>query len=1154
MGMNASKATLAIICVLFSIALLRGSAVTPTQATINAGEPQTRTVFVLADGVPPILNSPSDFTYEQGATGNTINWAYSSDSPYQYRVDGNGTTIGWTSWSVNGSHPFAVDGLASGIYNHTITVTNTYGNESIDSVFVTVLAGAPPTWDQTPVSQTLEYGYAFRYDLNASDFSGISGWWINNSVRFQIDTSGIITNKTALPVGVYNLRVNVSDNAGHTLSDTFSVTVQDTTAPTWTAPTNKSVELGQQFRYDLNATDLSSISWWVNDTTHFTIDIATGVITNKTLTVGVYGLRVNVTDLYGNRQSGTFSVTVQDTTPPTWVQTPVNQSVKLGVAFRYDLNATDPSGVSWSINDTLRFSIDGSGIIRNATNLGVGMYGLRANATDSYGNVRSATFSVVVGDTDPPTWVQTPVNQTVERGDAFRYDLNATDPSGVFWSMNDTLRFSIDGNGIIRNATNLGVGAYGLRVNATDGLGNIQSATFKVTVQDTKVPIWTPAPVDQTDELGSLFRYDVNATDFSPISWWVNDTTHFTVNGATGVITNNTFLTVGVYGLRVNVTDLYGNRQSGTFRVTVQDTTPPNWNPAPTNKIVELGESFRYDLNATDFSSIVWSVNDAAFQIDANGVLTNATFLTPGVYQLQVNATDAYYNVLTGFFTVTVGDTMPPEWIEIPADQIAELGSPFRYDLNATDPSGVTYTYINNTAFEIDIVTGVITNKAFLAVGVYALQVIVMDGEGYTLFGSFSVTVQDTTPPTWGAPTNQSVELGTSFRYDLNASDFSSILWWVNDTVNFAIDSATGVLTNKTTLTLGVYGLRVNVTDIYSNRQTGTFTITVQDTLGPAWAETPVDHVIEAGTGFRYDLNASDLSGISQYWLNDTAHFTIDGIGVVTNATALSAGVYPLHVYANDTEGNILSGIFTVTVLSSAPPTWDQTPSDKVVELGLSFRYDLNASDYSGIGTWYVNNTVHFAIDGLGIITNTTSLTVGVYNLRVNVTDILGNIQTATFKLTVRDTTQPSWVQRPSDLQFEENTTGHALSWTAYDLAPGTIQILRNGTPAGNPAWTTRSQVITISVDGLTAGAYNYTIVVTDGSGNAIVDSAWVTVTKPTTTPAGGITDIITTILNLLMNGYVVTGIILAVAALAVVRGRRKPKTYEPRDVTTKFK
>jgi hypothetical protein len=96
--------------------------------------------------------------------------------------------------------------------------------------------------------------------------------------------------------------------------------------------------------------------------------------------------------------------------------------------------------------------------------------------------------------------------------------------------------------------------------------------------------------------------------------------------------------------------------------------------------------------------------------------------------------------------------------------------------------------------------------------------------------------------------------------------------------------------------------------------------------------------------------------------------------------------------------------------------------------------------------------------------------------------------------------------------------------------------------------------VITISVDGLTAGAYNYTIVVTDGSGNAIVDSAWVTVTKPTTTPAGGITDIITTILNLLMNGYVVTGIILAVAALAVVRGRRKPKTYEPRDVTTKFK
>jgi hypothetical protein len=451
---------------------------------------------------------------------------------------------------------------------------------------------------------------------------------------------------------------------------------------------------------------------------------------------------------------------------------------------------------------------------------------------------------------------------------------------------------------------------------------------------------------------------------------------------------------------------------------------------------------------------------------------------------------------------------------------------------------------------------GVITNKTALAVGVYGLRVNVTNNVGNSISATFSVTVLANQPPSWDQiPTDKVVEFGNSFRYDLNASDFSGIgSWWINDTTHFAVDT-TGVITNKISLSVGVYGLRVNVTDRLGNLLSATFKVTVQDTIAPTWLQIPTNHTIEEGSSFRYDLNATDLSGIDRYWLNDT-HFTISIAGVITNSTVLSVKIYWVQVSVNDTHGNTLASIFNVTVLARAPPTWDQTPTDRVVELGNKFRYDLNATDFSDIGAWWINDTTHFAIDSSGVITNKTFLAVGVYYLRVNVTDTLGNNQPTMFKVTVRDTTPPAWTSTPSDLQFVANTTGHALSWTIYDLAPGTVLILRNGTQVSTPSWITRSQIITTNVDGLSVGTYNYTVIVRDASGNAITDTVWVRVTQPTTStsPTGGIWDIINTVLNFLMNGYVLAAIILAVAVLAAMRGRKRLKTYEPRDLTTKFK
>jgi len=90
----------------------------------------------------------------------------------------------------------------------------------------------------------------------------------------------------------------------------------------------------------------------------------------------------------------------------------------------------------------------------------------------------------------------------------------------------------------------------------------------------------------------------------------------------------------------------------------------------------------------------------------------------------------------------------------------------------------------------------------------------------------------------------------------------------------------------------------------------------------PVWLQTPADQTITVGDVFRYDLNATaSPPGIDEWWINDTVHFTIDSLGIITNATPLPPGVYGLQVWVNDTQGNTLTATFKVTVQETTTTT-----------------------------------------------------------------------------------------------------------------------------------------------------------------------------------------------------------------------------------------
>ncbi|MDO8727718.1 MAG: PQQ-binding-like beta-propeller repeat protein [Candidatus Methanoperedens sp.] len=173
--------------------------------------------------------------------------------------------------------------------------------------------------------------------------------------------------------------------------------------PVWSPePSNQMIELGNAFSYDVNATDLQTITYAVNDTANFTISSNTGTITNNSyLNVGVYGLNITATDLSGNVNYSIISVTVRDITRPVWAPEPSNQITELGNAFSYDVNATDLQTITYGINDSQNFSINATtGTITNNVSLTSGIYGLNITATDASSNVN--TSSIIITVSNPP--------------------------------------------------------------------------------------------------------------------------------------------------------------------------------------------------------------------------------------------------------------------------------------------------------------------------------------------------------------------------------------------------------------------------------------------------------------------------------------------------------------------------------------------------------------------------------------------------------------------------------------------------------------------------------------------------------------------------------------------------------------------------------
>ncbi|MHA1520247.1 MAG: S8 family serine peptidase [Promethearchaeota archaeon] len=217
-----------------------------------------------------------------------------------------------------------------------------------------------------------------------------------------------------------------------------------------------------------------------------------------------------------------------------------------------------------------------------------------------------------------------------------------------------------------------------------------------------------------------------------------------------------------------------------------------------------------------------------------------------------------------------------------------------------------------------------------LSNGTYYWSVRAVEGNG-TCQISFSTTIDDVDPQ-WDniIESGDPLQLGAQETITITATDniiLDTVIININSTDYSMISIGDDQFQYSFTPTVvGQISYFITLNDICDNEAiTPTNTIDVIDTTAPEWTFIPIDQTIEFGSGFSYDLEASDLSNIDSYWINDTLNFQIDGNGLLSNKTLLGVGIYNLEIRAYDDEGNHVSVSITVTVEDDEPPPDDDS-------------------------------------------------------------------------------------------------------------------------------------------------------------------------------------------------------------------------------------
>ncbi|MDR5591991.1 Ig-like domain-containing protein, partial [Christiangramia sp. SM2212] len=439
------------------------------------GLSDTATVFVTVNPVndAPVANDDSAETDQ--------------DVPVEIAVldndtdlDGDELTVVSVTDPENGSVVINEDGTVTYTPNDSFTGEDVFeytisdGNGGTDTAVVTIT-----------VNDTEGPEIACPANMNLNNDPGVCGAIVDFTIPEFTDNSGSATiEQTAgpapgdlFPVGTTTVTFVATDASGNSTTCSFDVIVTDNEAPV--------VETIADINVDTDTDVCGAVVEFGNIITSDncevdTVEVTEGLISGSVYPVGTTEVTINVTDIYGNTTTTTFSVTVNDNEMPV-VSCPsdIITTTEAGEAFaivNFD-NATATDNCDVSVEQTAG-PVSGS-------EFPIGDTVVTFTAIDASGNSTECSFTVTVeDDEDPSLECPSDFDSGVDTGVCGAV-VEFETPTGFDNSGEVTVTQT---NGPASGAE-FPVGTTTVEFTATDAAGNSATCSFTVTINDDEAPV-----------------------------------------------------------------------------------------------------------------------------------------------------------------------------------------------------------------------------------------------------------------------------------------------------------------------------------------------------------------------------------------------------------------------------------------------------------------------------------------------------------------------------------------------------------------------------------------------------------------------------------------------------------------------------------------
>ena len=649
--------------------------------------------------------------------------------------------------------------------------------------------------------------------------------------------------------------------------------------------------------------------------------------------------------------------------------------------------------------------------------------------TDVNGNIDSASAIVTVQDTFKPIVVTQSLTISLDsNGNASitstNVDNGSTDNCNI--ATRTLSKSSFD-------CADIGINTVYLIV--TDVNGNVDSASTEITVQDTLKPI----VISQTVTISIDSNGNANTT-VSDVDNGSNDNCSI----ATRTLSKSSFdcFEVGSNSIFLVVTDVNGNKDSISATIIVQDTIKPAVVTQPVTVSLDSNGNGSVTVTDVDSGTIdncgIDTIELSKSSFDCSELGTDTVYLI---------AKDVNGNIDSASAIVTVQDTIKP----------SAVTQPLTVNLDSTGIAIVNPMDADNGSYDnCNIANRTLSKSVFLCsdVGVNSVYLIVTDDYGNIDSASVIITVLDTIKP---------IILTQSVTVNLDASGNGTITPADIDngsTDNCGIASRTLTKSNFDCSNVGANLIYLIVTDVNGNTDSAVALINVIDLIKPTVVTQVVTVSLDANgngtlTSTEVDNGSNDNCSIASRTLSKS-NFDCSNVGI--NSVILTV---------TDVNGNNDAASAQITVEDTLKP----------IVKTLAYTIYLDASGGAGIT---VNEIDNGSSDNCSIANRSLSKTnfdcseLGANTIYLIVTDVNGNIDSASALITVLDTIKPTIVTSPSDIALGYCDAAYSYaSPTGDDNCSVTVTQV-----AGLPSGSTFPVGITVN-----------TFEISDPSGNTVLTS-----------------------------------------------------------------